>query len=1025
MADKAAPSSARRVAVVNQAGDVGTLPIEEAGRAFADGARPATAEELAAAYANANVRAAQKHYGGVGGMALAAGAGLARSLSGGTSDELALGVTEALEGRTEREHLRKALAGSKAANPITSVLAEGVGAIAPLIATGGASAAVEGAELAANAARVGEGAEAIGAALRGGAKVARAVAPETSVAEAISSSLARATRGAVHEGEFVEGLRGLRAAPEAAEVVARAPELGPAYRALGAGERFAELGAGERGLARAGAEGLERAGGLEAEAGARALPGEAPRGLLGEALGRPGIADAEFEELGAEAPHAPAPAPEVPPGPAAPPELGAAPPRPPEPGINWDLGPDTRGIPEAPPPTGGSRIAAALRGVGVGPRAIGAAGDLAEGLAGRLVGTGAESMAGRAAQAAARIGARGAVEGGLFNVGQQLSEDSLGNHETTAEKLVAAFGHGALFGAAAGGITGALGSAASDGVGALFRKLSQGRGPGLMNAAGENAWRALDPLKKYSMKAERTAGGIAEVGKTLIAEGVIPADEALGRSALKAEDLLPRVSAAKERIGAQIGDILSQSTATVGAKELFSPIHEIVAKVQGKAGFEGVTASLEAYRRSLAEKLGFLTENGVAKTDLRVRVQDLVEQRRALDELVYKESKALDPNLRVGLLREVRGVMHRVELEAIDRAAAAGSPGAAELRALNKKFQHLSIAEDAANETQARMATNRQLSLSDNMAMMGAAGSSIASGHPLAALAAPALGFAHKWVRQHGNALAASALAKMSRLEAAQAIVAKADQRIASGVEGLFATSRAPAKAARAGWRVLTSEKSETRAESYAKQATRIASFANDPQQLSDAVHAQLGDLGTHAPNVNGAAAVTAGRITSYLQSVLPVAANANDPWAAMSKPRVSHSEIDGFEKRMRGATDPLGVADDMAHGDVSREEIEAVKACYPRIYEQMQGQALGHLMKASEPPPYLTRVKLGSLLEIPADVMLAEKMLAEITKALTPKQHGGKKASPSGGISNAEVRLAGQLETETDRLEGGGQEAA
>lgn len=78
----------------------------------------------------------QAKYGGAGGTALAAGAGVARGLTLGLSDVAAAGIGG--------EGVRQDLEGLKEANPYASIGGEVVGAIAPAFLTGGASTAAEG-----------------------------------------------------------------------------------------------------------------------------------------------------------------------------------------------------------------------------------------------------------------------------------------------------------------------------------------------------------------------------------------------------------------------------------------------------------------------------------------------------------------------------------------------------------------------------------------------------------------------------------------------------------------------------------------------------------------------------------------------------------------------------------------------------------------------------------------------------------------------------------------------------------------
>lgn len=81
----------------------------------------------------------------------------------------------------------------------------------------------------------------------------------------------------------------------------------------------------------------------------------------------------------------------------------------------------------------------------------GAAGLLGNGLAGRI----------------GSMGARGAVEGGMLGIQHQITEDTLGDHNYTGEKLFASAEKDALLGGAIGGGLGALGHLGSEALGAM------------------------------------------------------------------------------------------------------------------------------------------------------------------------------------------------------------------------------------------------------------------------------------------------------------------------------------------------------------------------------------------------------------------------------------------------------------------------------------------------------------------------------------------------------------------------------
>jgi hypothetical protein len=130
-----------RVAARNQAGEVVTIDAADASHPGYQVLTPAQVEQAHA----------QKQYGeGVGNVLKAGAAGAARGLTLGASDAVLSGIGG--------EGTRKALKGLREANPISSTVGEVGGALAPLLVSGGGSAAAEGASALGTAGEVAGGA---------------------------------------------------------------------------------------------------------------------------------------------------------------------------------------------------------------------------------------------------------------------------------------------------------------------------------------------------------------------------------------------------------------------------------------------------------------------------------------------------------------------------------------------------------------------------------------------------------------------------------------------------------------------------------------------------------------------------------------------------------------------------------------------------------------------------------------------------------------------------------------------------
>lgn len=155
--------------------------------------------------------------------------------------------------------------------------------------------------------------------------------------------------------------------------------------------------------------------------------------------------------------------------------------------------------------TGGSSLAA--RGATALPRAIMAGGQFVErGVARALLAAGATE--GGLVARAVPLALGQAVEMGAYSAGQEISRAALANENLSGERLYSAFGHGALLGAAGGGLIGAAGYAGNRAINAAVE-----RGAALKE-------RAIGAVEGLGTRAAEFGSKVAEGGNTLIDKGL-------------------------------------------------------------------------------------------------------------------------------------------------------------------------------------------------------------------------------------------------------------------------------------------------------------------------------------------------------------------------------------------------------------------------------------------------------------------------------------------------------------------------
>lgn len=707
-----------------------------------------------------------------------------------------------------------------------------------------------------------------------------------------------------------------------------------------------------------------------------------------------------------------------------------------------------------------AKVGQGLRTLGALPRGVTSLGAAAErAMAGRL-GAEAGTVLGRAAQSAAKAAARGIVEGGLFGAGQGISESTLKDEDLTAEKLFASVGHGALMGGLLGAGLSGLGSMAVEGASGLLGKVA----PKLDEAAGEQAWKWLDPLKRYSDEATKRAGGTDEVGRTVFERVLRPLVEerGFGGAMVSNDEKYELVQKALSDTGKQIGDLVAgRSEATVKLEDMLRPIQERIEEFSDRVGGEDKVRTLEKLRDSVTRVLGggeeaeplesklsglvpgspeheaALTGAGYVRrtpaelgehlrehpelleqaangglpleathkapavvaaegAERAVPIADAIKQRRALQQLAFEESKSLDPNLRVQLLRDVSREWNGLEEEALNKAGKAAGEGLAgtQLRDLNREYQRLKIAADALESNTARYATNRNLSLTDYLAGAAHAPGMLLGGHPGAAVGALAMSVGHKTMRAHGNAYAALMLDRLAAFGGASKAASEFDQDVDRAIDAAIS-----GKLARRMPRAFYTSGGESDAKRFEEEESRVRQLAAiSPGLVGAHLQARTGPLATHLPNAAATMQQMAKSQTAYLASKLP----EDNGQPASLTPQLAKPPVSAADRgKLLRAVDaveggPTAIMQRLATGKMTPEDVEVMQRFYPKAYEEIRQKIGTKCAERTKPLGYQERVRIGQLFDLPTDPTLTPQFRLSMQESYAKHPTAPSSSGPS-----------------------------
>ncbi len=670
----------------------------------------------------------------------------------------------------------------------------------------------------------------------------------------------------------------------------------------------------------------------------------------------------------------------------------------------------------------GRLAATGIRTVGAPVRAAAALGRGAEtgaGMLARGIGLTGESVLGRGVVRGLETGAGGAVEGGIYGAGQALSEAALapgGDYDALAEKMWAGAKEGALFGAITGGGLGFVGGAGTRALTKGYEKLQGAGGLKMMleNLATDRTVKALGARGTDIRRMGKNLDAAEENMKRMAAD-VLGAKLDDGTKVFtagsKADDLAERVARARDEAGTKLGALRKQvSDATVDTAAIRQRIDDEVLAPIRASDVPDIARKAKKVERALASL------DGGAQP-----LERLTKLRQDLDSVIYP--KATGPGLpplapaHAAELQQARAILEDSIEEATETVIAARAPElSGQYGTLKQQFRSFKQAASIAEKAKLQDLGNRVVSPTDYLTGgIGAVGAIAGGG--VGALGAMATGAvssaAHKFVRERASSTLAVIADRVARADlkidqSIKAYLTKAgDVRRAAIGEGAEHEVETKSRLSKA----LGQKKGESQVDAYRRRLKELAEF--NPENLRD-----IGQATAQAPRATTAALTSLIRARDYLVKAAPTGLIGKDPLQPhLSKPLPDPVALERFARAVMTVEHPLTVLDDLQDGTITRDQVQVLKAVYPLLYNDIRNKVAVTLAETKEAVPYLKRVRLGVLLELPTDTSLAPARVAA-TQSVYQQAEQQQPAPPA-----APVNMPAQLATPSQASEFGLQE--
>jgi hypothetical protein len=669
----------------------------------------------------------------------------------------------------------------------------------------------------------------------------------------------------------------------------------------------------------------------------------------------------------------------------------------------------------------------ALRGLTAGGRAVAAGGAALEGAVARgLVRAGAAEGGVLARGLSSAAGQ--ALEMGVYGAGEATSRAVVQNPGLTGEQAAAALGggflHGAAFGAAGGALLGGGGallrSAASkgaEGVTALAERLT-GRVAGEGSALGRLAETVMPGgLEKY---AERKALQATGANEKLLS---------------KIEDMSAEVQSIAARqyhelgtmVGKREGAILSHTEQAEAAGILKNQIGKTKGALVDELEAAGVKADVAGITAALRTKLDPMRKSVVSEVISAAKEADLTINRLEANfasgsvKDLWKEQRALGDSINWDRIRSKTGTAEDKALADIYFALgnefekvgltnpALGVAFKDKWKQVNREYTAADWLTKATEKGRGKDLGNRAIGFSElvgggAMANVGATIGSVAGpiGAAIGGLAGGVGGvIVNRLVKQYGDQAVATALKQVVNkgggdltMVAGQLLEQSMGKGVVAFLKGGAEKAGAVAGRAYKGAELAASEADARKAakEPLEKRYTQtvnnvLAARTSAPQRQAQVAQAAAGAR----PDVTASMLATTTRAADYLASkVPPTPQSQNTLQPHLDKSTPPTAEMAKFLRAVAVVEDPTTVFKSLQRGDLTAEEVDALRNVYPEMYGQLQGMILTEASKLEKPVGFAKAQSLNAL--FPGVVLhpaLAPEFIAAQQAALTAPPAG------------------------------------